>query len=285
MPFTLPPRRSVLFMPANRERALEKARQLPADAVIFDLEDAVAPDAKAQARSMACQQLAVGGFGDREVLVRVNALDTPWGQADLAALAQVPVAGVVLPKVDSAAQAAACVQRLQSLGSHAPVWAMIESPAGVSAVESIAATPGLAALVMGTNDLLKDLNAVDTPDRKALWYALGRVVNAARANGLAALDGVSPILDDIEALRAVCEQGRIFGFDGKTLIHPRQIEPANAAFGPDADAVAHAHRLVTAWEAAPADAGVIAVDGRMVELLHVEQARALLAYADAIAGR
>ncbi len=272
-------------MPANRERALDKARELDADALIFDLEDAVAPNAKAQARTMACERVAAGGYGSREVLVRTNALGSPWFEDDLAALAQVPVHGVVIPKVDSAAQASSCVQRLRALGSTAPVWAMIESPAGVSAAGEIAATPGVAALVMGTNDLLKELNAVDTPDRRALWYALGKVVNAARANGLTVLDGVSPLIDDAAALRAVCEQGRIFGFDGKTLIHPRQIEPANAAFGPDPNAVATARRLVAAWAAAPADAGVIAVEGRMVEQLHVEQARALLAFAEAIEQR
>jgi len=278
-----PPRRSVLFMPASNVRALQKARQLPADAVIFDLEDAVAPDAKAQAREQACAHVRDGGYGSREVLVRINRLDTAWGHEDLAAVAAVPVAGVVLPKVDHAGPAEECVQRLRALGSQAPVWPMIESPAGVLQVEAIAATSGLGALVMGTNDLLKDLGAIDHGDRRALLYALSRTVAAARAFGLGVLDGVTPSFDDLDALRQVCLQGRELGFDGKTLIHPRQIEPANAAFGPSADEVARARQWVAAWEAAGPAPGVIAVEGEMIEALHIEQARRVLALARTLA--
>jgi len=269
-------------MPANNVRALQKARQLPADAVIFDLEDAVAPAAKEAARELACAHVREGGYGRREVLVRVNRLDTPWGRDDLAAIAATPVAGVVLPKVDQAAQAAECVQRLREAGSQAPVWAMIESPVGLLQVEAIAATPGVGALVMGTNDLLKDLGAIDHGDRRALLYALSRTVAAARAYGLGALDGVTPGFDDLDAFQQVCLQGRELGFDGKTLIHPRQIDPANVAFGPTASEVALARQWVAAWEDAGPAPGVIAVEGEMIEALHVEQARRVLELAQTL---
>lgn len=261
---------------------MHKARDLAADAVIFDLEDAVAPEAKAEARAAACTHVREGGYGRREVLVRINRLDSDWGHDDLAAVAQVPVDGVVLPKVDRAAQAADCVQRLRALGSPAPVWAMIESPAGVLHVEAIAATPGVTVLVMGTNDLLKDLGALDSPDRRALQYALSRSILAARAHGLGILDGVSPDFQHLDLLLALCQQGRELGFDGKTLIHPAQIGPANEAFGPTAEQVRQARRWVSAWEAAEPGTGVIAVDGQMIEALHVEQARAVLAFQQAI---
>lgn len=261
---------------------MQKARELAADAVIFDLEDAIAPASKAEARAAACAQVREGGYGKREVLIRINALGSDWGHDDLAAVAEVPLDGVVLPKVQRAAQAADCVQRLRALGSQAPVWAMIESPAGVLNVEAIAATPGVAVLVAGTNDLLKEMGALETPDRHALRYALSRLVLAARAHGLGVLDGVSPNFTDTEALLRLCQQGREIGFDGKTLIHPQQIAVANRAFGPTPEQVAQAQRRVAAWEAAGPDAGVIAVDGEMVEALHVAQAQAILAYQKAI---
>lgn len=261
---------------------MEKARKLNADAIIFDLEDAVSPNTKEQARAAACAQVLEGGYGRREVLIRINHLATPWGHDDLAAVAEVPVDGVVLPKVDRAGQASECVQRLRALGSQAPVWAMIESAIGVLHVEEIAATPGVSALIVGTNDLLKDLGAIETPKRLSLLYSLSRVILAARAYGLAVLDGVTPDFNDLPALEKLCRQGRELGFDGKTLIHPAQIEPANAAFGPTAAQVQQAEQWVAAWEAAGPDAGVIALEGQMIEALHVDQARNILEFQKAI---
>src|SRR5581483_1668088 len=265
------PRRSVLYMPGANRRALEKARTLPADGLIFDLEDAVAPEAKPAARAAVAAALAAGGYGRRELVLRVNPPASPWGADDLAAAAAMPLDAVLLPKVESAAEAAAAAARLPGR----PIWCMIETPRGVLAAAEIAAAPQVAALVMGTSDLGKELRARETADRLALL--------AARAQGIAALDGVHLDLADADGFTAACRQGRALGFDGKTLIHPNQIAAANAAFGPDAAEVTQARRLIAAYEAArAAGQGIVVVDGRLVENLHVAEARRILALAAAI---
>jgi len=280
------PRRSVLYMPATNKRAMDKARQLDVDAVIFDLEDAVAPEARAEARRQACDQVREGGYGSREVLIRINGTDTPWSDDDLVAAVAARPDGIVLPKVGTAASAAACVARIRELGADIPLWPMIETPEGVSNVDEIAAVDGVAVLVMGTNDLIKELRAINTPDRHALIYALSRTVNAARRYGRDALDGVSQVLNDPEALTAVCRQGRELGFDGKTLVHPAQIGPTNAVFGPDEQAVEQATRIIQAWEQAEAEGrGVAVLDGKMIESLHAAEARRLVAFDQAIKAR
>lgn len=276
-------------MPASNARALDKARGLAADVVIFDLEDAVAPDAKLAARSMAVAAARAGGYGPREVLVRVNPLDTPWGRDDVAAVAGSSAAGVLLPKVESAADVAAVFDCLAAHGAPEAmaIWCMIETPRGVLRADAIAAaSPCVAALVMGTSDLTKELGARTTPDRLALLTSLALVVLAGRAHGRVVLDGVHLELDDDEGFAAACRQARDLGFDGKTLIHPRQIDAANAAFSPEPDAVARARRLIAAHgEAVAAGRGVAVLDGRLVENLHVAEAERLIALAAAIAAR
>jgi citrate lyase subunit beta / citryl-CoA lyase len=276
-------------MQASNRRALEKARFLPADGLIFDLEDAVAPAAKEAARATLAAALAAGGYGARELVVRVNALDTPWGDADLAATAAMPVDAVLLPKVESGDCVRRSLARLEALGAppRLAVWCMIETPLGVLEVREIAAaSPLLAALVLGTSDLTKELQARHTRDRLPLTTALGLSLLAARAYRLAILDGVHLDLADEEGFAAACRQGRDFGFDGKTLIHPKQIDGANAAFAPDPEEVAWSRRVIAAHRAAEArGAGVALVDGRLVESLHVENARRLLALAEAIEQR
>jgi len=282
-------RRSVLFMPASNARALEKARTLPADALVFDLEDAVAPDAKPQARRMAVAAARGGGYAPREVVIRVNALDTPWGRDDLAAAAESGADAVLLPKVESAAVVHAAVGALDAAGGPAdlPLWCMLETPRGILRAEAIAAAgPRVAALVMGTSDLTKDLRARHTPDRLPLTTSLGLCVLAARAHGLAALDGVHLDLDDEAGFLAACRQAAAMGFDGKTLIHPRTIAAANDAFSPSPDEVARARRIIDAHaDAVARGQGVVVVDGRLVENLHVEDAHRLAALAAAIAAR
>jgi citrate lyase subunit beta/citryl-CoA lyase len=282
-------RRSVLFMPASNARALDKARTLPADALVFDLEDAVAPDAKPEARRMAVAAARAGGYAPREVVVRVNALDTPWGRDDLAAIAQSGVDAVLLPKVESAAAVQDALAVLDAAGAPCglAIWAMLETPRGVLRAEAIAAaSPRVAALVMGTSDLTKDLRARHTPDRLPLVTSLGLCVLAARAHGLAALDGVHLDLDDEAGFLAACRQAAAMGFDGKTLIHPKTIAGANDAFSPSADEVARARRIIDAHaDAVARGQGVVVVDGRLVENLHVEDARRLDALAAAIAAR
>jgi citrate lyase subunit beta / citryl-CoA lyase len=281
------PRRSVLFMPGANTRALEKARDLPADGLIFDLEDAVAPDAKETARKAVTAALARGGYGKRELVLRVNALDTEWGEADLQAAASMPLDAVLLPKVESAERVCETVARLDRAGAPPglAVWCMIETPRGVLAAAEIAgAGSRVVALVMGTSDLTKDLRAYDTPGREPLLTSLGLVLLAARAYGLAALDGVHLDLADDADFTALCAQGRALGFDGKTLIHPKQIAPANAAFAPSTDEVAQARKIIAAHEAAlAAGKGIVVVDGRLIENLHVEAARDTVALAEAIA--
>jgi citrate lyase subunit beta/citryl-CoA lyase len=282
-------RRSVLYLPGSNPRALDKARTLPADGLIFDLEDAVAPEAKETARANVAAALSEGGYAPREVILRVNGLDTAWGHADLASAATLPIAAVLLPKIESADRVRLTVSLLDTLGAppELSVWCMIETPLGVlKAAEMAGASPRLAALVLGTSDLTKDLNASETRDRLPLMTALGLVLLAARAHGSAVLDGVQLDLADMAGFAAFCRQGRELGFDGKTLIHPTQIEAANAAFAPSEDEVARARRLVAAYaEGVAAGKGAIRHEGRLVEALHVEAARRTLALAEAIAER
>jgi citrate lyase subunit beta / citryl-CoA lyase len=289
MAASLRPRRSMLYMPGANARALEKGRTLPADGLILDLEDAVAPQAKDVARDQVAAALGAGGYGPRELLVRVNGLATPWGAADLAALATAGADGVLLPKVESAAAVRQAEAALAAAGAPAglALWCMMETPRGILAANEIAgASPRLAGLVMGTADLAKDLQARHTPDRLPLLTSLGLCLLAARAHGLAILDGVHLDLADDAGLEAACRQGVEFGFDGKTLIHPRTIAVANRLFAPSADEIAWSRRIIAAHQAASAAGqGVVLVDGRLVEGLHVENARRLVALADAIAAR
>jgi citrate lyase subunit beta / citryl-CoA lyase len=283
----LRPRRSLLFVPGSNPRALEKARALPADGLIFDLEDAVAPAAKEKACTTVMAALAAGGYGGRELVLRINALDTPWGRADLAAAATMPVDAVLIPKVESADRVRLAVALLDALGTppERAVWAMLETPLGVlNAREIAAASPRLVALVLGTSDLTKDLHALHTRERLPLLTALQIALLAARAYSLAALDGVHLDLSDDEGFAFACRQGRELGFDGKTLIHPTQIEPANAAFAPSGEEVAWSRRLMAAHaEAMRAGKGVVLVDGKLIENLHVDNARRVVALAEAIA--
>ena len=279
------PRRSVLYMPASKERAIEKARSLAADALILDLEDAVAPAEKGAGRDNVRQHGAAGAFGAREVVVRVNGLDTEWGAADLVAAAEAGPDAVLVPKVESAEQVAEVSSRLDYHDAPADtaVWAMIETPLGVLRAPEIAASPRLAGLVLGTNDLVKDLRAEHTPDRQPVVTALSLALLAARAYGLACLDGVHNAFRDAAGLRAACLQARAFGFDGKTLIHPAQIAVANDAFAPSEAALAEARATVAAFDEAMARGeGVAVLDGRIIENLHVENARRLIAEAEAI---
>jgi citrate lyase subunit beta/citryl-CoA lyase len=273
-------------VPGSNARALEKARSLPADGLIFDLEDAVAPAAKEAARAAVAEALARTNYGRRELVLRSNALDTPWGEADLAAAAKMPIDALLLPKVEGAEQVRRAASLLDALGapSGLAVWCMVETPRGVLEARAIAAaSPRVAALVAGTSDLTKGLQALHTRDRAPLLPSLGLLVLAARAHGLAALDGVHLDLSDEEGFALACRQGREFGFDGKTLIHPKQIEPANAAFAPSAEEIAWSQRVIAAHaEAEKRGAGVVLVDGRLVENLHVADARRVIAIAEAI---
>jgi citrate lyase subunit beta/citryl-CoA lyase len=283
------PRRSALYVPASNERALEKARGLDADVVIIDLEDAVAPAAKAQARTRAVAALVAGGFGHREVVVRVNGDGTPWVAEDLRAVAGSGADALLLPKVETAATVRIVEATLAAYAAprELALWAMIETPAGVLAAPEIArASERLTCLVAGTSDLVKDLHARHSPGRVEVLAALSVIVLAARASGLACLDGVHLDLDDQAGFEAACRQGRDLGFDGKTLIHPKTIAAANHAFGPSAEEQETARRIVAAHaEARAAGQGVTVVDGRLVEGLHVEAARQLLALAAAILAR
>ncbi|MFY3856590.1 HpcH/HpaI aldolase/citrate lyase family protein [Achromobacter xylosoxidans] len=289
MPLTARPRRSVLYMPGANARALDKARDLDADALILDLEDAVAPDAKALARQQVVAALRAGGYGRRECVVRINALDTPWGLDDARAIARAGADAVLLPKVQSAAELDALARALDAAGAPAtlPLWAMAETPLGFLRLDAIAGGhPRLATIVVGTSDLVKDLHARHTPERHETLLARSLAVLAARAHGLAVLDGVHLDLDDDAGLAAACKQGRDQGFDGKTLIHPRQIAAANAAFAPTDAELASARRRLEAWHAArAAGRGVAVVDGALVENLHAREAERLLALAAAIAGQ
>ncbi len=278
---TIRRRRTALYMPASNARAIAKARTLDCDVVILDLEDAVAPDEKARARQQVVEEVRAGGFGTRELVVRINALDTPWGADDAAAVRAIGADAVLVPKVSSVAELAAI---RAALGEDGPaIWAMIETCAGVLALPALAAAAGemrLAALVAGTNDLAKEMRCRPGADRMPLVPALAGIAMAARAAGLVALDGVCNALDDPERLAAECAQGAVLGFDGKTLIHPAQIDAARAAFGPSAAELAWARAVIAAFAAAEnADKGAIRLEGQMVERLHLAEAEALVAMA------
>ena len=284
------PRRSCLYMPGANERALEKAKSLPCDAVILDLEDAVAPEGKAEARKRVAQAVLDGGFGHREVIVRINGFDTDWGEADLEAIAPTDPDAILVPKVQSADDIRLADARIKA-ASDSPIdlWVMIEMPLAVLRIEAIAAaseTTRLAAFVMGTNDLAKELNAAPTPDRLAFQSSLMASLLAARAYGLTAIDGVYNDIANTQGFLAESTQGQQLGFDGKTLIHPSQIDPCNEVFTPLAADVDHARAVIAAF-ASPENAGqgVIKVNGKMTELLHLAQAKSLVAIADAIANR
>jgi citrate lyase subunit beta/citryl-CoA lyase len=276
------PRRSVLYMPGANERALEKARTLSADALILDLEDAVAPDAKVAARERVCA--AVGTYGDREVTIRVNGAGTPWHDDDLRAAGEAGPAAVVVPKVNSVAEVHALERALAHAPDHTKLWAMIETPVAVlHAADIAAASDRLTVLVLGTNDLAKELYAEQVPGRAPLLAALSACVLAARATGRVILDGVYNDVRDADGFAAECEQGRQFGFDGKTLIHPSQLEPCNRIFAPSPEEIDRSHAIIDAYEAARREGrGVATVDGRMIENLHVDNARRILALAEAV---
>jgi citrate lyase subunit beta/citryl-CoA lyase len=273
-------------MPAANERALEKAKSLPADAIIFDLEDAVAPDAKESARGAACAAAASGEYGRRQLTIRCNGLDTTWGAADLAAIAVSTAAAVVVPKVSSVAY----LDEVSALLDHAgapeamTVWAMIETPTAIFDVRAIAAHPRVSVLVMGTNDLARELRVPLAAGRRALLPHLATAMLAAREAGKSILDGVFNDVKDSDGFATECAQGVEFGFDGKTLIHPTQVEIANRSWAPSAADVEQARRIITAFDEAVADGrGVVAVDGRMIENLHVANAQRTIDIAEAIA--
>lgn len=271
------PYRSALYIPGSKERALDKARGLPVDVILFDLEDAVAPDAKVGARATLATALGAGGYGPRLTVVRMNALDTQWGTDDAAAIAAMDCDAVLLPKVNGPAD----LDALAALIPEKPIWAMIETPAGILNAAAIAAHPRMAGFVLGTNDLAKDLNS---RSRAALMTALQMSVLAAKAAGIVVLDGVYNAFKDDAGLAAECGEGRDMGFDGKTLIHPAQIAICNAAFGPSDAEIDLANRQIAAFDTAAADGqGVAVVDGKIVENLHIVTAKATLAKAAAIA--
>lgn len=280
------PYRSVLYIPGARARAIDKARGLAADALILDLEDAVAPAEKEAARATVVEELARGGFGPRAVLVRINGLETEWGAADLAAMAAAGAGAILLPKVNAAADVARAADMLDAHAAAAAtrLWAMMETPEGVFNAREIATAPRMAGLVLGTNDLAKELGCRVRADRMPLLFALQACLMAARMAGIVAVDGVYNAFRDIEGLAAECEQGRDMGFDGKTLIHPGQLDTANAAFAPAEEEIALSRRQIEAFaEAEARGEGVAVVDGRIVENLHIVTARRLLARAEAIA--
>jgi citrate lyase subunit beta/citryl-CoA lyase len=281
----LRPRRSVLYMPSSNERALDKAKDLPTDALIFDLEDAVAPDAKAAARANAVAAAQSGAYGNREVTIRANGLDTPWGADDLAAIAASGASAVVIPKVGSATYLDEVSERLAAAGAPASltIWAMVETPTAILDIRQIARHPRVDALVMGTNDLAKELRTGSAPDRAPLLPYLATAVLGAREAGVAILDGVYNDVRDPDGFLAEARQGKLLGFDGKTLVHPSQVEPANSVWAPSSEEIDYATRVIEAFEVATAEGkGVVTVDGRMIENLHVDNARRVLAVAAAI---
>ncbi len=285
----LRPRRSVLYMPAANERALEKAKTIPADAIIFDLEDAVAPDAKESARANAVAAASSGEYGGRELTIRCNGLDTPWGADDLAAAATSGAAAVVIPKVDSVAYLNEVSAKLDAAGAPTEmrVWAMIETPTAIFDVRAIAAHPRVSVLVMGTNDLARELrSALGGAGRHPLVPHLAVALAAAREADVTILDGVYNDVKDPDGFRLECIQGAEMGFDGKTLIHPGQVDIANDVWAPTADEIDHARRVIAAFDEGLAQGrGVVTVDGRMIENLHVANAQRTLAVADAIAAQ
>lgn len=284
---TMKPRRSVLYMPGANSRAMEKARTLPCDAIIFDLEDAVAPDAKATARAQVSEALASAAYGYRELLVRCNGLETPWGRDDLAVFARGGVSALVFPKIERLAQIEAIASELDRLGAKdLPIWIMIETPVGVLDARQLAAHPRVGALIMGTSDLVKELRANHTPSRSNLHYALQHCVLAARAAGKVILDGVHLDFKNLESFRESCEAGRAMGFDGRTLIHPTQVDIANEVYGIDASGLEHAREVLRVWkEALAAGKGVAVLNGNLVENLHAAEAERVVAFAEALAAR
>jgi citrate lyase subunit beta/citryl-CoA lyase len=280
------PRRSVLYMPGSNARAMEKARALPADAVILDLEDAVAPDAKDMAREQVCAAVKAREFGKREVVIRINAISTAWGAADLAAAATAVPDAILIPKVSKPQDLAEVETHLTGTkGADVALWAMMETPLAILNAGAIAGAGGkLACLVMGTNDLIKEFRGVHIQDRQNLSAALSLCVIAARAYGLAIIDGVYNDIANADGFADSCKQARAFGFDGKTLIHPSQVETCNAVFAPSADEVESARRIIATFDKPENKGkGAIALDGRMVERLHADIARQTVEMADAIA--
>ena len=282
---TLRPRRSVLYMPGANERALEKAKTLETDALILDLEDAVAPDAKEQARDRVCAAAASGEYGNREITIRINGLGTQWHDADLATVVAAKPAAIVVPKVNSADEVRELDAAITAAGGadDLALWAMIETPEAIRNVASIAtASERLTVLVMGTNDLVAELHAVHVPGRAPILTALSLSVLAARDAGKVILDGVYNDVKNAEGFEAECLQGRQFGFDGKTLIHPSQLEPANRLFAPSPSEVEHAQAVIAAFdEATTQGKGVATVNGKLIENLHVADAHRILAVAEA----
>jgi citrate lyase subunit beta / citryl-CoA lyase len=291
MPMQFRPRRSALYMPGSNARALEKAKSIPADALILDLEDAVAPAAKEMARGQVCAAVKGGGYGRRELVIRINALESAWGQGDLAAALEAAPDAILLPKASSAGDVLAVTQTLTRVGAGVKtrLWAMIETPLAILNLKEIAATgaqPGarLDCFVLGTNDLVKETRADLSADRRPALYWLSAAVAAARAYGLDVLDGVYNDVRDADGFSRECREGRALGFDGKTLIHPEQVADANRVFAPTAADLAFARRIIAAFERPEnTGKGVITVEGRMVELLHAKMAQRTVAIAEAIA--
>jgi citrate lyase subunit beta / citryl-CoA lyase len=282
----LRPRRSVLYMPSSNERALEKAKSIPCDALIFDLEDAVAPDAKQSARANAVAAAGSGEYGHREITIRCNGLDTPWGADDLAAAATSGAAAVVIPKVGSVGYLDEIARRLDEAGAppEMTIWAMVETPTAIMDIRSIAHHPRVNVLVMGNNDLAKELRTGVLPERTPLVPHLAMALLGAREAGKVILDGVYNDVTDADGFLAEAEQGKAMGFDGKTLVHPSQVEPANTVWAPSQDEIEFSRRVIDAFDAAKAEGrGVVTVDGRMIEHLHVQNAERILAVAEAIA--
>lgn len=285
------PRRSVLYMPGSNARALDKAKEIPADALILDLEDAVAPDAKEEARAQVSSAVKGGGYGKRELVIRVNGLDTPWGRDDIAAAVAAGPHAILVPKINSASDVERAEEALSDAGAKPglQLWCMIETPLATLNIQSIAQKarePGsrMSVWVMGTNDIAKELRAAHTPDRMPMLASLGLALVAARAYGLVILDGVYNDIKNEEGFAAICEQGRDMGFDGKTLIHPSQVGPCNKIFSPDPETVAFARKTIEAFELPENKGkGVLKVDGKMVEILHADIAKRTVAIADAIA--
>ena len=285
------PRRSVLYMPGSNTRAIDKARTLPVDGVILDLEDAVAPDAKAQARAQVVEAVKQGGFGSREVMIRINGLDTPWSSDDLTAAAAAGPHAIVVPKISTVEQLEMIGQRLLDMKADhkTRIWAMIETPAAIFNILALASEAHdsetrLAGFIMGTNDLAKETRARQVPGRAPMVSWLATCVLAARAHGIEILDGVYNDLGNAEGFVAECAQARDMGFDGKTLIHPNQIAPCNAVFSPSDEEVAQAKTMIAAFDRPEnRDKGVVQIEGRMVERMHAEMARRTVAIADAIA--
>ena len=290
---TIRPRRSVLYMPGSNARAIEKARTLPVDGVILDLEDAVAPEAKEQARALVAEAVKAGGFGNRELFIRVNGIDSPWHADDLSAAAHAAPDVILIPKVGTVEALERVGQRLLDLKTDLKtrVWAMIETPQAIFNIEALAAKAHdsetrLAGFVMGTNDLAKETRARLVPGRAPMLSWLARCLLAAHAHGIDILDGVYNDLGNAQGFEAECLQGRDMGFDGKTLIHPNQIVPCNTAFSPGTDEIAQARKTIAAFELPEnKDKGVVQIEGRMVERMHAEMARRTVAIAEAIAER